>query len=65
MNSASSDVRAGSRLNHGSDQRGELLFIAQDVDAYIGSTEKIRYRAMTEEDTLKAIDEMLQGMESQ
>jgi transcriptional regulator with XRE-family HTH domain len=42
-----------------------FLWDEGDVDAYVGSTEEIRNRAMTEEDTLKAIEEMLQGMESQ
>jgi transcriptional regulator with XRE-family HTH domain len=41
-----------------------FLWNEQDVDAYIASTAKIRNRAMTADETSKAIEEMLQGMES-
>jgi hypothetical protein len=42
-----------------------FLWDEQDVAAYVASTEEIQSRAMTEEDTFKAIDDMLRGMESQ
>ncbi|MET0235987.1 MAG: helix-turn-helix transcriptional regulator [Kibdelosporangium sp.] len=42
-----------------------FLWDEQTVETYIASTETIQSRAMTKEDTLKAIEEMLAGMESQ